>query len=210
MEGGALGDGMIRSLTLTTLLLSGLPIQAGAEQPSVSATCIADHPADQRRESWKSNVLKPLGIRVDGPKADGVCNIIVTVERAALSTELTTLQAHGALSRSIASEDVEKRPASYANVLTLLLTSYAVRDLYSGYPYLGATRWTVLLSPAPGDPSQAIREMFSLTFDRPMFERIDWDRLPFTEFPRAAAGFSYNLRFTLEMSREVDGSIADD
>lgn len=131
---------MIRSLTLTTLLLSGLPIQAGAEQPSVSATCIADHPADQRLESWKANVLKPLGIRVDGPKADGVCNIIVTVKRAALSTELTTLQEHGALSRSIASEDVEKRPASYANVLSLLLTSYVVRDHQAGPTWRASAR----------------------------------------------------------------------
>jgi len=52
--------------------------------------------------------------------------------------------------------------------------------------------------------------MFSFTVDLPLFERIDWDRLAIPEFPKAVAGFSYNLRFTLEMSHEVDGSIADD
>ena len=39
---------------------------------------------------------------------------------------------------------------------------------------------------------------------------IVWDRLAFNDFPRAAPGFSYNLRFTLEMSHELDGSIAND
>lgn len=210
MEGRTLGTMMIRSLLFAHLLLSGLPTQAGANQPSASITRIAANPSGQRMESWKVDALKPFVIGVSEPQACNVRNITVTMDRMTVLAELPMLQEHGALSRSIAREDMEKRPAYYANVLSLLLTSYAVRDLYATHPDLGATRWKVSLSPPSDGDGQAVREMFSFRFDRPRFQSVEWDRLAFTEFPKVAAGFSYNLRFTLEMSHELDGSIADD
>ena len=210
MEGRTLGTMMIRSLLFAHLLLSDLPTQAGADQPSASITRIAANPSGQRLESWKVDALKPFVIGVSEPQAGNVRNITVTMDRMTVLAELPMLQEHGALSRSIAREDVEKRPAYYANVLSLLLTSYAVRDLYATHPDLGATRWKVSLSPPSDGDGQAVREMFSFRFDRPRFQSVEWDRLAFTEFPKVAAGFSYNLRFTLEMSHELDGSIADD
>jgi len=97
-------------------------------------------PADQGMESWKANALKPFGIRADEPTAAGARNITVTVDQTALLTELAMLQEHGALSRSIASDDVEKRPASYTNVLSLLLTSYVVRDYQAGPTWRASAR----------------------------------------------------------------------
>jgi len=140
MEGRTLGNAMIRLLLLANLLLSGLPTQAGADQPSAPVTRIANHPADQGMESWKANALKPFGIRADEPTAAGARNITVTVDQTALLTELAMLQEHGALSRSIAGDDVEKRPASYTNVLSLLLTSYVVRDHQAGPTWRASAR----------------------------------------------------------------------
>jgi len=140
MEGRTLGNAMIRLLLLAILLLSGLPTQAGAAQPSAPVTRIANHPADQGIESWKANTLKPFGIRADEPTAAGARNITITVDQTALLTELAMLQEHGALSRSIAGDDVEKRPASYTNVLSLLLTSYVVRDYQAGPTWRASAR----------------------------------------------------------------------
>jgi len=164
----------------------------------------------QAGENWKAEVLKALEIKVGDDPGDGVRRVTVTASRATLLRELPALQEHGALSNGIAGSELERRPATYGNALALLLTSYAVPRLYAGHPDLGATRWKVLLSPAPDGAAQGVREMFSFGFDRPRYEGVAWDRLAFTDFPRAAASFSYNLRFTLEMSRELDGSINDD
>ncbi len=197
---------MLRTLLFVVSLLP-LPLrQAGADpQPA-----FVSQAAVQAGENWKAEVLKALAIEVGGDLGDGVRRVTVTADRTALLRELPALQEHGALSNGIAGSELEKRPVSYSNALALLLTSYAVPRLYAGHPDLGATRWKVLLSPAPDDAAQGMREMFSFGFDRPRYEGIAWDRLAFTDFPRAAAGFSYNLRFTLEMSRELDGSINDD
>lgn len=125
------------------------------------------------------------------------------------------LQEHGALSKDITADGMDKRPASYANAISLLLVSYAVHDTYAAHPELGATRWKVLLT-SPSDEAgsakagQGGREIYAFTFDRSRYQTLDWDKLPFTEFPNAADKFSYNLRFTLDMSREVIGSIDDD
>lgn len=73
-----------------------------------------------------------------------------------------------------------------------------------------AGSWRVTLLPAPDDLAQGVREMFFFGFDRTRYDDLAWKGLAFTEFPRATAGFSYNLRFTLEMSHELDGSIDED
>ncbi len=172
---------MIRRLLLAVLLLWGLPGRAMA--------------------------APPFQVKLGDSGPDGARNVGVAVDRAALLDELPALQEQGALSNAISGDDVAKHPASYANALALLLASRAVRGLYASDPGLGVTRWRVAAAP---DGGQGTREMFSFTFDRPTYERLPWDRLAFTEFPRAAPGFSYNLRFTLEMSRELDGSIDDD
>jgi len=207
MDGLASKGTMMRPLLLASSLVWGLASQPAAGQQTMAFEV---NPVAQARESWRAAVLKPLDIKVDGENADGARRIIVVVDRVALLHELPSLQEHGALSTSISDDDVAKHPASYANALSLLATSYAVRDLYATHPDLGATRWKVSLSPASDGDGQAVREMFSFVFDRPRFQSVEWDRLAFTEFPKVAAGFSYNLRFTLEMSHELDGSIADD
>ncbi len=198
---------MTRPLLLAGSLVWGLASQPAAGQQT---TAFEVNPVAQAGESWRAAVLKPLDIKVDGENADGARRISVVVDRIALLHELPGLQEHGALSTSISDDDVAKHPASCANALSLLATSYAVRDLYATHTDLGATRWKVSLSPASDGDGQAVREMFSFVFDRPRFQSVEWDRLAFTEFPKVAAGFSYNLRFTLEMSHELDGSIADD
>ena len=198
---------MIRSLLLAAFLIPALPYGAGADAlpgpVTQAAMAYAEH-------DWKANALRPLSVAFGETRPDGARSVAVLVDRAALFAELPTLQEHGVLSKSITGDALEKRPASYSNALALLLTSYAVRDLYDAHLDLGATRWKVLLSPSPGNMAQDRREMFAFTFDRPRYESIDWDRLAFTEFPHVAGAFSYNLRFTLEMSHELDGSIAED
>lgn len=195
----------MRSLLLVNFLF--LPSLASAEPWQAPTTQAAvGHAGD----SWKADVLKTLEIDIGAAGVDGARNIAVVVDRNALARDVPTLQEHGALSNSITADQVQKRPASYSNALTLLLTSYAVRNLYGARQDLGVTRWKVVLSPAFGDIAQVRREMFAFTFDRPRYDSIDWDRLAFTDFPRAANAFSYNLRFTLEMSHEVDGSIDED
>ncbi len=197
---------MLRTLLFAVSLLPLSLRQAGADP----LPAFVSRASVQAGENWKAEVLKALEIKVGGDSGDGVRRVTVTSDRAALLRELPVLQGHGALSNDITASEFEKRPASYSNALALLLTSYAVPRLYAGHPDLGATQWKLLLSPAPDDAAQGMREMFSFGFDRPRYEGIAWDRLAFTDFPRAAAGFSYNLRFTLEMSRELDGGINDD
>lgn len=207
MDGSASKGTMMRPLLLASSLMWGLAGQpaAGQQTPAFEGNPIAPS-----GKSWKTAVLKQLDIKVDGKNSDGEQRISVVIDRVALLRELPSLQEHGALSPSISGDDVAKHPASYANALSLLATSYVVRDLYATHPDLGATRWKVSLSPPPDGDGQAVREMFSFRFDRPRFQSVEWDRLAFTEFPKVAAGFSYNLRFTLEVSHELDGSIADD
>lgn len=197
----------MRQLLFASSLVWGLAGQPAAGQQTPA---FEGNPVALSGESWRAAVLKPLEIKVDGKNSDGEQRISVVIDRVALLHELPSLQEHGALSTSISGDDVAKHPASYANALSLLATSYAVRDLYATHPNLGATRWKVSLSPPSDGDGQAVREMFSFRFDRPRFQSVEWDRLAFTEFPKIAAGFSYNLRFTLEMSHELDGSIADD
>lgn len=197
---------MHRVLLFAGVLLS-LPLHRANADPF---PVFADQAAAQTAEGWKTAVLKALEIEVGGSLGDGVRRVTVTADRTALLKELPALQEHGALSKDLTGDELEKRPASHSNALALLLTSYAVPRLYADRPDLGATRWTVLLSPAPGDVARGMREMFSFGFDRPRYEAIAWDRIAPTDLPKIALGFSYNLRFTLEMSRELDGSIADD
>jgi hypothetical protein len=148
---------------------------------------------------------QPFATELGGSGPDGARTVNVIVDRPALLAELPALQEQGALSEDISADEVAKHPASYANALALLLTSRAVHDLYSDNPDIGVTQWMVA-----ADGIHGAREMFSFSFDRPTYERFPWDRIAFTDFPKAAPGFSYNLRFTLELSRELEGSIADD
>lgn len=173
------GNAITRQLLLAVSLLWAVPDRAVAGQPFATE-------------------LGAIG-------ADGARKVNVIIDRPALLAELPALQQQDALSKDISADEAAKHPASYANAFALLLTSRAVRDLYSGNPELGVTRWRVV-----ADDGQGAREMFSFSFDRPTYERLPWDRIAFTDFPKAAPGFSYNLRFTLEISRELDGSIAED
>ena len=210
MEIRVVGDLMIKSVLVAGLFLSGLPVRSGAGQPPVSVSRIAVDTSGIDGDGWKADALKPLDLKIDGNGSESPRSVTVTIERGALLAELPMLQEHGALSKSITDEEVAKQPASYTNVLSLLLTSYAVRNLYGAYPELGRTRWKVSLT-APADVgSRDTREIYSFAFDRSLYERTAWDRRPFTEFPKIAAEFSYNLRFTLDMSHEVSGSIDDD
>ena len=159
---------------------------------------------------WKADALKALSLKIDGNGSGGMHSVAVVIDRAALLAELPMLQKHGALSRSITDEEVAKQPASYTNALSLLLTSHAVRRLYEARPELDRTRWNVSLAGPAGAHGQGTREIYSFGFDRPLYARTAWDRLPFTEFPTIADRFSYNLRFTLDMAHEVSGSIDDD
>ncbi len=198
---------MIKSILVAGSLFSAMPAGSGAGPSPSPAFQIAWNAASLDGDDWKTDALKALDLDIGGTASESTRSVAITTDRGALLAELPLLQEHGALSKSITGDDVAQRPASYVNALSLLLTSYAVRDLYSTHPGLGPTRWKVSAAPESG---QAPRELFSFSFDRPLFERLPWERLAFQDFARAAPGFSYNLRFTLEMSREIDGSIADD
>lgn len=192
---------MIKSLLVAGLLVSGLPA------PVVR---IASSAVGGDEDRWKAESLEALALKTDENGCESECSVTVTIDRAALLAELPMLQEHGALSRDITAEQVAKQPASYANALSLLLTSYAVRHLYAARPEIGQTRWKVLLSAPAASGGRNAREIYSFAFDRPLYERTVWDRVPFTEFPKVAVKFSYNLRFKLDLSREVSGSIDDD
>lgn len=192
---------MIKSLLVAGLLVSGLPAPAAR---------IASSAASGDEDRWRMEALEALDLKTDANGCESECSVTATIDRAALLAELPTLQEHGALSKDIAAEEVAKQPASYANALSLLLTSYAVRHLYTVRPELGRTRWKVLLSAPAASGGRNAREIYSFAFDRPLYEHTAWDRVPFTEFPKVAAKFSYNLRFKLDLSREASGSINDD
>ena len=201
---------MIKSVLVSGLLLAGLPARSDAGHSPVCVTRIAANLTAVDEDNWKADALKPINLEMEGDESESGRSVAVIINRPALLAELPMLQEHNALSGSITKEDVAKQPVSYANALSLLLMSYAVRDLYKNFPELGRTHWKVSLM-EPGDSGgQAAREIYSFRFDRPLYERTAWDRLPFTEFPKIADRFSYNLRFTLDLSHEVSGSIDDD
>ena len=203
-------DLMIRSLLVMSLLLSGLPAHSGGDQPPAFAIRDTMDTPGIDGDDWKADALKALSLKIDGNGSESTRSVAVVIDRAALLAELPMLQEHGALSKSITNEEVAKQPASYMNALSLLLTSYAVRRLYETRPELDRTHWKVSLASAADANGQNAREMYSFTFDWPLYARTAWDRLPFTEFPKLANKFSYNLRFTLDMSHEVSGSVDDD
>lgn len=201
---------MIKLLLVAGLLVPWLPTRSGSGLRPAFVILAASSAASGDGDGWKAEALAALDLKTDDDGCDSECSVTATIDRAALLAELPTLQEHGALSKDITANDVAKQPAFYANAFSLLLTSYAVHHLYASRPELGRTRWKVLLSaPAASDDRNA-REVYSFAFDRPLYESTAWDRVPFTEFPKAAAKFRYNLRFKLDLSREVSGSIDDD
>ncbi len=123
MEDGTLDAAMIRSVLLTSALLSGLPGHSSADRLRASIHRVAASPVARGDEGWRADALKPLDLNVGGNGSEGARSVTVTVNRAALLAELPMLQEHGALSKSITGEDVAKHPASYTNALSLLLTS---------------------------------------------------------------------------------------
>ena len=183
---------MFKSIVLIAAsLLPGPP--AGAAPPAGSSSC----------EATGLGAAKPLDLAIGAASPGGTHAITVTAHRAALFQRLPTLQEHGVISKNVTTDELDQHPNSSGNVLSLLLTSCAVRQLYATHADLDRTRWTVSLR----DPS---RELYSFAFNRMLYEHTDWDRSAFTNFPKQAAGFSYNLRFTLDMSRETSGGIDDD
>lgn len=201
---------MIKPVLVVGLLLSGPPAHSGVDRPPAFATRVALDTAGMDGADWKVDALKALNLRVDGNGPEGARRVVVMIDRAALLAGLPLLQEHGALSKSITDEEVAKQPASYTNALSLLLTSYAVHSLYAARPELDRTRWKVSLAGPADARGRDMREIYSFAFDRPLYARTAWDQLPFTEFPKLADRFSYNLRFTLDVSREVSGSIDED
>lgn len=201
---------MIRSVLIAGLVLPGLPARSGVGQPPAFAIRAAMDTAGTDGDGWKADALKALDLRIDGNGSESTHSVAVVIDRTALLAELPTLQEHGALSKGITNEEVAKQPASYTNALSLLLTSYAVRSTYEGLPELDRTRWKVSLAGPADANGPETREIYSFAFDRALYAHTAWDRLLFTEFPKLAHKFSYNLRFTLDMSREVSGSIDDD
>ena len=203
-------DLMIRSVLVMGFMLSGLPAYSGVGQPPALAIRDTMDTPGINGDNWKAAALKALSLKIDGNGSGSLRSVVVVIDRAALLAELPMLQEHGALSKSITSQEMAKQPASYTNAISLLLTSCAVRRLYEARPELDRTRWNVSLAGPAGVHGQDTREIYSFGFDRPLYARKAWDQLPFTEFPTIADRFSYNLRFTLDMSREVSGSIDDD
>lgn len=210
MEIGIAEDLMIKSVLVAGLLLTEPTFGSGAGHLPVSVFRIAADFASVDGNGWKDDALKPLNLDFSVNKNGSACSIAVTIDRAALLAELPMLQRNGAVSKSITEQEMARKPASHTNALSLLLTSYAVRSLYGAHPELGPTRWKVSVTGQTDAGGQGAREIYSFAFDRPLYERTAWDRLPFTEFPKVAAEFSYNLRFTLDMSHEISGSIDDD
>ena len=201
---------MIKPVNVVGLLLSGPPAHSGVGRPPAFATRVALDTVGMDGADWKVDALKALDLRIDGNGSEGARSVVVVIDRAALLAKLPMLQEDGALSKSITDEEVARQPASYTNALSLLLTSYAVRSLYAARPELDRTRWNVSLAGPADAHGRNTREIYSFVFDRPLYAHTAWDRLPFTEFPKLADRFIYNLRFTLDMSREVSGSIDDD
>ena len=200
---------MIQSMLVAGLLLE-LPAYSGVYQPPAFAIQAAMDTPGIDGDGWKAGALKALDLKIDVNASEGTRSVAVVIDRAALLAELPMLQEHGALSKSITDEEVAKQPASYTNALSLLLTSYAVRSLYRTQPELDRTHWKVLLAGPADAYGQDTRQLYSFAFSRPLYARTAWDRLSFTEFPKLADKFSYNLRFTLDLSHEVSGSIDDD
>lgn len=201
---------MIRTVLLAGPLLLGMPMLRGAAQtPAFAVRPAAEH-VNSDGAGWRAKALKPLSFDVAGGGADDARSVTAVVDYQAMMAELPLLQQHGAVSKDITKEDMDKRPTSYANAFSLLLLSYAVHDLYAAHPEIDVTHWKVLLATLPGKAGQDGREMYAFSFDRSRYDALVWDKLPFTELPNVADKFSYNLRFTLDMSQEVGGSINDD
>lgn len=196
-------------LFISVFLSQSLSRAATISRPS-AVHRVVDDPIHAAAQGWRSEALKALDVQVEEGRCVEACRVTVTVDRARLMGAVPLLQDHGSVPKSLSLEEIEKRPAFYDNALSLLLVSWAVHDTYSAQPDLGATRWAVQMSPPPGGATRSTGEIFSFEEDRALYRQTNWDRLTFAEFPRAVTGFSYNLRFTLEMSREAGGGIDQD
>ena len=191
---------------LASLLLSLPPDDPGAVQAPGSNGCHATVGAHDR----KADAAGPLDLVVGASTPEGSRRILVTIDRATLLGRLQTLQDYSVVSTGLPRSDLDQHPATAVNRLSLSLMPCAVRDLYSTEPGLDRTRWTVSLRDAFDGPSLRQQELYSFDFNRMLYERTLWEQVGVANFPNVTVGFSYNLRFTLEMSRETNGSINDD
>lgn len=206
----ARGQIISSSVLFAASLIAALPVPARTAEGTVPSATFVAAPAEASvaLQAWQTAALRALAVVVGAQAGAGIVN--VTVDRAELFTLLPELRAHGVLPGASDTEDAEERPFLTANTASLLLTSWAVRRTYDADPRLNATRWRVSLSYKADNGTHVTTEMFAFTLDRASYARTDWARLSVTEFPKAVKGFSYNLRFTLQMSREIGGGINDD
>lgn len=191
-------------VALASGLVAATPGAARADGAAVSHAL----PSERHRTAWQQEALESSELQV-GDEADaGSRAVTLLIDRARLAKAVPLLRDNGALPASFTEEEAERRPALATNVLSLLLASWAVRDAYTSDPALGPTRWTVVLRPEAAD--EAAREIFSFAMDRPRFRRIAWDGVTPGSFRQQVGAFSYNLRFSLDVSREVMGGIDED
>ncbi len=193
-------------ILLASSLLSSPPDDPGAVQPPESTGCQAIVGA----HDGKADAAGLLDLVVGASTPEGSRRVRVTVDRVALLARLQTLQDHGVISTGLPRSELDRHPATAINRLSLSLMPCAIRGLYSTEPGLDRTRWTVSLRDVSDSASQRRQELYSFDFNQVLYERTLWQQVGFANFPNVATGFSYNLRFTLDMSRETSGGIDDD
>lgn len=147
--------------------------------------------------------LHTMGITVSRQENNGLTTLTIDCNEATAVESIPALQAKGVMNPNVTRTQVNLAPVSFSTMVALLGVVAYIQPLYHDSKNTNQLTAKVnLLTPDDYGHLQ-IHPLFSFSFSRDLFNRIDWDNFEDVRFPRVAAHFKYSQWFKDHSENEL-------
>lgn len=158
--------------------------------------------SDQKLDAVESG-LRTLGITVSRQEDSDLTRLVIDCDEATALGAIPTLQAKGLMNPAVTRAQVNSAPVSFAMMVALMGVVGYVQPLYQNSKSTDQLIAKVNLL-APDDEGRVqTHPLFSFSFNREIFDGIDWTHFADARFPRVAAHFNYSQWFKERSQAEL-------
>lgn len=156
-----------------------------------SARAADEHQSDAREVA--ASFVKLLGGKIDRRhQKAGIDLVEVTIDQDTIEKEIPFLQKLGVLNYEMSSTFARMHPISLSAVVGTQAVIMVIITNYKADKDLDKAIFDVGVTVSDDYGHQGRKKMFSFSFDRPLYSRINWDRFDNTKLPKVAKGFKYS------------------
>lgn len=149
-------------------------------------------------------IFSAFGFKVDRKVEQGKCDVEIILDMDKFIPSIPVFQSFGVIRDDIDDFMVSKLPTIISLIIARMFSASVTENLYRDRADVNECRFAQFLEQPDAFGKVGQTPFFRYTFNRDLYNRINWDRFEPENLPRVALTFSLNPFLARKMQQEME------